>query len=274
MNKLNHKLDQLKKLLQKMDSVLIAFSGGVDSSFLLKIAFSVLGNKALAVTATSPTYPKKELKEAKEIAKNIGIKHLIIPSNELKIKNFRHNPTDRCYFCKKELFSKLKEIAERKKISYILDGSNRDDLGDFRPGFKAKEELGVRSPLLEVGLKKDDIRALSQELGLSTWDKPQFACLASRFPYFEEINERKLKMVGKAEDYLREQGVKQVRVRHHNNLARIEVSKEDIDIFFNSLFREKVTNKLMKIGYNYITLDLQGYRSGSMNEILTKERVT
>lgn len=272
MDKLNQKLDQLEKLLQKMGSVLIAFSGGVDSSFLLKIAFSVLDNKVLAVTATSPTYPKKELKEAKEIAKNIGVKHLIISSNELKIKNFRHNPPDRCYFCKKELFSKLKEIAEKKRINYILDGSNCDDLDDFRPGFKAKEEFGVRSPLLEVGLKKDDIRALSRELGLSTWDKPPFACLASRFPYFEEINERKLKMVEEAEDYLREQGIKQIRIRHHNNLARIEVLKEDLDIFFNSLFREKVTNKLMKIGYNYVTLDLQGYRRGSMNEILIKER--
>lgn len=272
MDKLNQKLDQLENLLQEMGKVLIAFSGGVDSSFLLKIAFNVLGNKVLAVTATSPTYPKKELDEAKEIAKNIGAKHLIISSNELEIKNFRHNPPDRCYFCKRELFSKLKNIADREGISYILDGSNGDDLSDFRPGFKAKEEFGVRSPLLEVELKKDDIRTLSQKIGLSTWDKPQFACLASRFPYFEEINEKKLKMAEEAEDYLRGEGIKQVRIRHHNNLARIEVLKEDLDIFFNSLFREKVINKLMKIGYNYITLDLQGYRCGSMNEVFRKEK--
>lgn len=265
---ISQKLDLLEGILQRMGSCVVAFSGGVDSSFLLKIAFDTLGNKVLAVTATSPTYPKKELEGTMEVAKGIGVRHLIIRSAELDIKGFRDNPVDRCYFCKKELFSELKEIANKEGLSYILDGSNYDDLRDFRPGRKAKEEFGVRSPLLEAGLKKDEIRSLSQKVGLPTWNKPQFACLASRFPYFEEITEGKLRMVEEAEDYLQGEGIRQIRVRHHNHLARIEVLKEDIEIFLDPSFREKVTNKLRQIGYDYITLDLQGYRAGSMNEIL------
>ncbi len=262
------KLQELQNILSEMGSVLISYSGGVDSTFLLKVARDVLGDNVIAVTARSLTYPIRELKEAETLARKLEVKHLIIDSEEIDIPGFSHNPPDRCYFCKKELFSKLKEIARQEGMDYVADGCNLDDMDDFRPGTKAAEEAGVRSPLKEAKLTKDDIRELSAQLGLPTWDKPSVACLASRFPYGDAITAEGLKMVGEAEEYLYGLGFKQLRVRHHKDMARIEVPPEDIETFFEGDLREKVVRHLKEVGYNYVTLDLQGYRTGSMNEVL------
>lgn len=265
----NLKLEDLKENLRKnIKSAVIAFSGGVDSTFLLKIAHDILEDKIIAVTATSSAYPKRELEEAKKYARLIGVKHLIIESEELDIKGYRENPINRCYYCKKELFSKLKKIAEENNVAYILDGANLDDTGDFRPGMRASKELGVLSPLKEAELTKEDIRKLSKKMGLPTWNKPSFACLASRFPYGNEINSQKLKMVEEAEQFLLNLGFKQVRVRHHNEIARIEVAPEERDKFFNINLMDEVGKKLKEIGFTYVTLDLLGYRTGSMNAVL------
>ena len=266
---LKTKNQQLKEIIQSMEKVLVAFSGGVDSTFLLKVAKDTLGNKnVLAVTALSPLYPERELKEAGKVAQAIGIGHLLIESNELKIDGFSNNPINRCYFCKRELFGELRKLAKKELIHFIIEGSTLDDEMDHRPGKKAIEELEIRSPLKEASFSKDDIRNASKTLGLSTWDKPSFACLASRFPYGEEITMEGLRRVGEAENFLFALGFKQVRVRHYKNLARIEVFKEEIGRFVDEKLRERVVNHLRKIGYHYITLDLQGFRSGSMNEVL------
>jgi uncharacterized protein len=265
---MKEKLKDLTRNIKEMGSLLIAYSGGVDSTFLLKVAKDTLGERVIAVTARSPTYPSREYKQAREMAKKLGVKHLTINSEELSIPEFFSNPPNRCYYCKKELFSKLKEIALREGTDYIADGSNLDDLKDFRPGTKAAEELGIRSPLKEAGLTKEDIRNLSRDLRLPTWDKPSFACLASRFPYGDKITPKALKMVNEAEEYLHSLGFKQVRVRHHRNLARIEVSQEEIEQFLSDDPRKRIAKMLKEIGYTYVTLDLEGYRSGSMNEVL------
>lgn len=263
-----NKLEQLKSNLKKMESVAIAYSGGVDSTFLVNVAQDVLGEKAIAVTATSSTYPKRELEQAKQLAKNIGIKHVIINSEETEINNFSKNPTNRCYFCKKELFSKIKQIANEENINYVLDGSNVDDTNDYRPGIKALEEFGVVSPLKEAGLTKKEIKELSRKMNLDTWDKSPFACLASRFPYGVEITKSKLEQVEKAESFLHALDIKQFRVRYHNEIARIEVSKNDFQhILKNS---DEVVKKFKELGFKYITLDIEGYRIGSLNEVLKK----
>ncbi len=265
--KSEEKLETLKKKIAGMKKVLIAYSGGVDSTFLLKICVDVLGREnILAVTAVSPTYQKEEIEEAKRIAGQMGVKHMIIYTDEMKNNSFTSNPLQRCYFCKKELFSKLREIAEKHGIEYVLDASNKDDASDFRPGMKAAREAGIISPLMETGITKKEIRYFSRKMGLPTYDKPSQACLASRFPYGEKITEEKLKMVEEAEKFLKELGFKIVRVRHHGRLARIEVDKEEIKKFFDEELRKKVTDKLKQIGYTWVCLDLLGYRSGSMNE--------
>jgi len=260
------KINKLKKILKDMGSLIIAFSGGVDSSFLLKVAENVLGKNVIAVTAKSLTYPRRELKDAKRIAKSLNCRQIIIDSNELKIKEFRNNSKNRCYFCKKELFLKLISIKNKYKFNFVVDGTNYDDLNTFRPGLKALKELGIRSPLAEAGLTKEEIRKYSRMLNLSTWNKPAFPCLLSRFPYGEEISEFKLKKIEKAESFLHSLGFRQVRVRYHYPIARIEIEKEEIPKILQSNIREKMIKQLKKIGFEYITLDLEGYRSGSMDK--------
>jgi len=263
------KIVRLKQILEGFGKVVIAFSGGVDSSFLLKAAKDALPDKdVLAVTAVSETYTGSELKQAKRFAKELGVRHKVIFTNELKDKNFIKNPVDRCYYCKKELFGKLTEIVKKEGFNYGLDASNTDDARDYRPGSKAKKEFGIRSPLMEAGFSKDDIRRHSKGLKLETAGMPSMACLASRFPYGEEINKKALKKIDSAEDFIKRQGISQVRVRCHDNIARIEVEKENIKIFMNKRICDKITKRLRQLGFKYIALDLEGYRTGSLNEVL------
>lgn len=267
---LQEKFEKLKQILKNMGSILVAYSGGVDSTFLLKVAKETIGNNVLAVSAKSETYPRREYQEAEKIARRLKVKHLMITTEELLNPQFSANPTDRCYYCKKELFTKLKQIALEKGIDHIADGTNYDDITDFRPGMRAVKELGVRSPLKEAGLTKREIRLLSHKMNLPTWNKPAFACLASRFPYNTSIDEDRLRMVSEAEDYLYKLGFEQIRVRHYGSLARIEIPPEDIASLVSPNIRNKVVRKLKEIGYHYVTLDIQGYRPGSMNEVLRK----
>jgi uncharacterized protein len=262
------KYEDLKNYIGSLGSLAIAYSGGVDSTFLLKVAHDVLGENAIAVTATSSTYPKREFEEAKRYIKGIGAKHIIIESEELDIDGFSENPTNRCYYCKKELFSKIRGVAIENNIHYVADGSNLDDLGDYRPGMQAASELEVVSPLKKAELTKEDIRILSKELGLPTWSKPAFACLSSRFPYGHKITKEKLSMVEQAENYLYDLGFQQLRVRHHEDTARIELGKKEFERFSNSTLMRQVGSMLKEIGFTYVTLDLNGYRTGSMNEVL------
>lgn len=267
MNKnLKNKLLRLRSIISEMGSLLVAYSGGVDSSLLLKVAKDVLSDNVLAVTANSPLYPEDEIKQAKKTAKQLGAKLVIIDTDELKNKTFVKNPINRCYLCKKELFRELTKIARMRKLNYIADGSNLDDNKDYRPGTRAVREFGVRSPLKEARLTKQDIRELSRIFRLSTWNKPAFACLASRIPYNEEISKNNLTKIKKGERIIRNIGIKQVRVRLQNNLARIEVPSAEIPRLVN--YRKILINKMKKLGYNYICIDLQGYRTGSLNEVL------
>jgi uncharacterized protein len=264
---LENKYTRLRDIIADMGSVLIAFSGGVDSAFLLKVASLVLPrDKILAVTAYSATYPKEELLFSKKIARKLRIRHKIIKTQELKDGRFVSNPINRCYFCKTELFSQLKDIAKKFKLSFVADASNVSDKNDFRPGNKAKEELKVRSPLQEAGFTKRDIRNLSKRLGLITWDKPSLACLASRIPYGIKVSKLLLQRINEAENYLRKLGFSQVRLRHYNGLCRIEVFKPEIPALLHK--RNLILQKLKRLGYNYVTVDLEGYRMGSLNEVI------
>ncbi len=267
---LHKKLEHLKNLLEELNSAVIAYSGGVDSTFLIKVAHDVLDGRAVAITAVSPTYPDSETEDAIKFAKGIGIKHIIIQSNEMENPNFVSNPTDRCYYCKKELFSICLEYAKKEGISVILDGTNADDDYDYRPGRNAAKELKVLSPLKEVGLTKEEIRAISREMGLPSWDKPSFACLSSRFPYGTEITLERLKMVGEAEEFLRSLGFRTFRVRYHNDIARLELGSDESLRILDKKTKEAIIKKLKSLGFIYITLDLEGYRTGSMNELLKK----
>lgn len=260
------KLEKIKENIKQMGSVAIAFSGGVDSTFLSKISYDLLGKNAVAITAISATFPKRELDQTRKIAKTIGIRHLFITTEETESKAFMNNPINRCYLCKKELFSKIKTIAKQENLAHVLDGSNVEDIGDYRPGMKALSELGIVSPLLEAKFTKQEIRELSKELNLETWNKPAYACLASRFPYGEEITASKLNRVEKAESYLFTLGIEQLRVRYHDTIARVEVSNEDVH---NILLHSKdIIKRFKELGFEYITLDLEGYRTGSLNEVL------
>ena len=262
------KLTQLKAILSGMGSVLVAFSGGVDSSFLLKVASDVLGDGVVAVTAQSETYTSRERKEAEELAKRLGVVHHIITTHELENENFVSNPPERCYFCKKELFSKLLELANEYGLGYVVDGSNHDDSKDFRPGTRAAFELGIRSPLKEAHLTKEDIRALSKEMGLPTWSKPATPCLSTRFPYGTRITKEKLLKVAKAEKVLAGLGIRELRVRVHGDVARIELGREDMGILLDEENAKTVAGRFRELGFCYITLDIEGYRMGSMNERL------
>lgn len=266
---IHEKLEDLKAYLLSLGSVAVAFSSGVDSTFLLKVAHDVLGDKAIALTATSCTFPKREADEAAEFCKSNGIKQIFVKSEELEIPEFRHNPKNRCYLCKRELFSKIIKLAKENGIENVAEGSNMNDNGDYRPGLQAISELGVKSPLRYARLYKNEIRELSKEMALPTWKKQSFACLSSRFVYGEEINEKKLAMVDKAEQFLLDKGFLQLRVRiHGENLARIEVLPDEMEKLLS--LHSEIVSKFKEIGFAYVTMDLQGYRTGAMNEVILR----
>ena len=268
MDELHQKLERLREHLEKTGRCAVAFSSGVDSAFLLKTAHDVLGDKVIALTAKACIFPGRESDEAAEFCKKEKVEQVVIDFDPLSVEGFKENPSDRCYHCKKALFQSFVDIAKERGIEHILEGSNMDDDGDYRPGKRAIKELSIESPLKEAGLYKDEIRKLSKEFGLPTWKKPSFACLASRFPYGESIDEEKLSMVDRGEQLLLDLGFSQFRVRLHGNLARLEILPNEFEKLLRKDVRERVYNELKTLGFSYVSMDLEGYRTGSMNEVL------
>ena len=269
---LNKRVD-LVDILSKMDRVIIAYSGGVDSAFLAAVANEVLGNNALSVTAVSPSLAPSELEEAQSLAQDLGLNYRTINTNEIEREDYSANNPDRCFFCKDELYSHLIKFCGEENYSFVVNGTNVDDLGDYRPGLDAATQYGVRSPLVEANLEKNDIRVLSREMGLPTCDKPAQACLSSRIPYGTMVTVEALTTIAKAEKYLRTKGFKQLRVRHHESIARIEISADDFDVLTSEPLRTEVPSYFKSLGYSYVTLDLEGFRSGSLNEILNSKDI-
>ena len=264
------KRSDLVNILEQMRSVIVAYSGGVDSAFLAAVANETLGRKALSVTAVSPSLAPSELEEATDLANRIGLNFMTIETNEIERPDYQANNPDRCFFCKDELYTHLVRFAEEEAFDSIVNGTNVDDLGDYRPGIEAAKQYGVRSPLVEAELTKDDIRALSRDMHLPTWDKPAQACLSSRIPYGTTVTVEALTKIAKAEQFLRSKGFKQLRVRHHETIARIEIEPSDFSAITSEPLRSEINQEFKNIGYSYITLDLDGFRSGSLNEILSK----
>ncbi len=269
MDELQTKYDQLKTILRGMESAAVAYSGGVDSTFLLRVAVDELGaDRVLGIIAVSESYPARELEEAKQLAREMGARIRLIETEELTNPDYASNPVNRCFHCKTELFTKMFPIAKEEGLKVVLYGVNADDMGDFRPGIQAAKKMGARGPLQEAGLTKNEIRLLSRQLGLRTWDKPAYACLSSRIPYGLRITKEALLQVDAAEAFLQDLGFRQVRVRHHDKIARIEIPREEMERFFSGGAADLAVAKLKELGYQYVTLDLQGYRTGSMNEVL------
>ncbi len=273
MNSIMEKLKKLEEILKGYGSAVLAYSGGVDSSFLLFVMKRVLKDKMVAVTAVSPILPPFDLKRAKEIAEFTGAKHIIIPSRELDNENFRNNPPDRCFYCKIELFSICENIRKEYGFNVLCDGSNVDDLRDYRPGRKAEETFGVKTPLIEAGFSKNEIRLASKELGLPYWNAPASPCLASRFPYGFQITEERISKVIKAEEFLKSYGFKNVRARIYNEMVKIEVDEEDIERLVSPEMRRKTVEYMKSLGFLYVLLDMEGYIQGSLNKVIKNERI-
>ncbi len=271
MSTIDEKYENLKDSIKSYGKLAIAFSGGVDSTFLLKVSKDVIGENVMAITAKSISFPEREHKESEDFCKDNGIEQIIVAVDQMSIPGFKNNPPDRCYLCKKVIFENIIATANSHGITAVAEGSNADDVTDYRPGMRAIEELKVNSPLKDAGLSKDEIRILSKRLGLPTWSKPSFACLATRFVYGEEITEEKIKMAGAAEELIFNLGFEQARCRVHGDMARIEVPEDDIEKLMASDVRRKIAGEIKKLGFSYVSMDMQGYRTGSMNEVLDLE---